>query len=304
MLKPALPVLSVTDAQLAYGRLPALRGVSLDLYAGELLGLLGPNGAGKTTLLECLSGQKRLDSGSIEYSTAGDFRDLIGVVPQEIALYQDLTVLQNLDIFAKLQGIARNKIKDLIQWALQWARLQEKARSLVYTLSGGMQRRLNIACSVLHDPAILLLDEPTVGVDPQSRESIYEMLSSLLHEGTAILLATHHLEEAQDRCDRIAIIDNGRVVESGTFEELLSKTVGHSQQVRVKFSSHQTSVPAPLRLDTDGKEAFCEIENVRSELPRLLARLEDDALPVENVNLRSPTLQHMFLHLTGKELRE
>jgi ABC-2 type transport system ATP-binding protein len=156
----------------------------------------------------------------------------------------------------------------------------------------------------LHRPRILLLDEPTVGVDPQSRERIFGMLETLLEDGTAILLTTHNLEEAQIRCDRIAIIDHGQIVATGTFEELLNETVGTSQQVRIQFSSRQIAVPAPLRLDSSGREAFCEIADVHAQLPALLSALDAAKLPVEHINLRSPTLQHMFLHLTGKELRE
>jgi ABC-2 type transport system ATP-binding protein len=304
MLKPALPALSVTDAQLAYGKVPALRGASFDLYPGELLGLLGPNGAGKTSLIQCLAGRIRLDSGKIDCSLPGDPYEIIGIVPQEIALYQDLTVLQNLKAFARLHAVPATDIRERVTEALQWSRLQEKSKSLVRTLSGGMQRRLNIACSVLHEPEILLLDEPTVGVDPQSRESIYEMLASLLSDGTAILLATHHLEEAQNRCDRMAIIDHGKVIATGTFDQLLSETIGHSQQILVEFSTRQTHVPPPLSLSSCGHEAFGEIENIRKELPLLLDRLEADEIPVTHVNLRTPTMQHMFLHLTGKELRE
>ncbi len=297
-------VLSVCDARLAYGRTQALDGVSLDLWAGQIVGLLGPNGAGKTSLLQCLSGLRKLDSGRIESHLEGSPQEMIGVVPQEIALYEDLTVQQNIDVFARFHGIQSSSIPSLVRQTLLWAGLEDKRRCLVGTLSGGMQRRLNIACGVLHEPPILLLDEPTVGVDPQSRERIYDMLQSLLEAGTAVLLTTHHLEEAQDRCDRIAIIDQGRIVESGTFDELLSRTIGTAQQVRVQFKDPQKRVPPPLQLAASHLEANCEMQDVRRQLPRLLSSLRNAGLPVQNLSLRSPSLQHMFLHLTGKELRE
>lgn len=297
-------VLTVEDASIAYGSVQALDGVSITLRAGEILGFLGPNGAGKTSLIQSLAGRRTLDSGLIRCHLPGVYEDLIGVVPQEIAVYQDLTVLQNLNVFASFQGIPQSHLRAVVDEALQWAHLNEKRKTLAKSLSGGMQRRLNIACSVLHRPKILLLDEPTVGVDPQSRERIYEMLQSLLEDGTSILLTTHHLEEAQDRCDRIAIIDQGKIVDCGTFEDLLTRTIGTAQLVRVSFTSPQQRVPAPLRLTTSRMEATCEIQDVSRQLPVLLSRVRAASLPMENLSLRSPTLQHMFLHLTGKELRE
>ena len=304
MLYQDEPVLTVTNACHNYGARKALQGVSLELWDGELLGLLGPNGAGKTTFINSLAGRLQLQAGSIRHHLEGEPSDLIGVVPQEIALYQDLTVAQNIDVFARLQGIRRRKIPALMEQALGWAKLQDRRRSLVRTLSGGMQRRLNIACSVLHDPAILLLDEPTVGVDPQSRESIYEMLDALLDQGTSVLLTTHHLEEAQDRCDRIAIIDHGQVVATGSFEELLHETVGVAQQVFVRFSSPMNNVPKPLTLGANRDEAHCEVSDVSRQLPEILTMLERLRLPIADLSLRAPTLQHVFLHLTGKDLRE
>lgn len=302
--QPAPIVLDIRDARLSYGRFQALNGVSLQLCAGEILGLLGPNGAGKTSLIQCLAGRRDLSSGQIECLLPGALGDIIGVVPQDIALYQDLTVLQNIAVFASLQGLPKELHQEIAMTTLEWARLEEKSKSLVKTLSGGMQRRLNIACSVLHQPKILFLDEPTVGVDPQSRESIYEMLEQLLESGTAMLLTTHHLEEAQDRCDRIAIIDEGEIVETGTFPELLAKTIGGGQHVTLRFSKAQTRIPAPLTLMADGLSAHCEVGNITTELPELLMLIHEQNLPIEDMNLRSPTLQHVFLHLTGKELRE
>lgn len=296
--------LTVKEAELSYGKTRALNGVSLEMFSGQILGLLGPNGAGKTSLLRCLSGRRAFDQGEIHCHLQGSYRDLVGVVPQDIALYRDLTVKQNLSVFARFLGINSDRIAEMTEESLSWAHLREKKDALVRTLSGGMQRRLNIACSVLHHPKILLLDEPTVGVDPQSRERIYDMLSSLLGQGTAILLTTHHLEEAQDRCDRIAIIDQGKIIDTGTFEELLGRTIGTAQHVRVQFTSPQNRVPLPLRLTEDRMEATCKIEDLGNQLPGLLSRIKSSRLPLENLTLRSPTLQHMFLHLTGKELRE
>lgn len=296
--------LSVQDAYLAYGQTRALAGLSLDLHCGEILGLLGPNGAGKTSLINCIAGRQRLQRGKIEVRMAGQRCDNVGIVPQEIALYPDLTVTQNLNAFGRLQGLTAEMLRHRTHEALVWANLEDRSKSLAKTLSGGMQRRLNIACSCLHQPPILLLDEPTVGVDPQSRERIYVMLETLTARGTAILLTTHHLEEAQNRCDRIAIVDGGRLLACGTFEELLLQTIGSSQQISVRFRSSPDWVPAPLQLTNSGTEAVGLIDDASQQLPELLDAFRQHRIPIEHLTLREPSLQHLFLHLTGKELRE
>jgi ABC-2 type transport system ATP-binding protein len=303
MLQIQQPIIRVEGAYLAYGDLDALNGLSLELRPGELVGLLGPNGAGKTTLINCIAGRKALQRGTIHIAGTARLADELGIVPQEIALYPDLTVYQNLCAFGRLHGLQRSELDLRIAHALNWAALENRRNSLVQSLSGGMQRRLNIACSVLHQPKILLLDEPTVGIDPQSRERIYTMLDSLLEHGTAILLTTHQLDEAQNRCDRIAIIDRGRIIESGTFEELLERTIGVSQQLNLRFTVPQNDVPHPLQLTDDGLEAVGLIHN-SDQLPRVLNELTIQRVPIATMVLREPTLQHLFLHLTGRELRE
>ncbi|GAB5402469.1 MAG: ABC transporter ATP-binding protein [Aureliella sp.] len=301
MIDQPKSILKVEDARLAYAHVQALAGLSLDLREGELMGLLGPNGAGKSSLVRCIGGRQPLSSGRIHFDEG---RDAIGIVPQEIALYQDLTVTQNLKAFGRLHGVRGLQLRDQIKAAIEWSGLYEKRRSKVAALSGGMQRRLNIACSVLHRPSLLLLDEPTVGVDPQSRERIYEMLEELLDGGTSILLTTHHLDEAQHRCDRIAIIDKGQIVDCGTFEDLVDRTVGDRQQVFVRFSQPAREVPAPLQLGDGGFEAWGTIGDVTRELPRLLGRINMQKAQVDSVSLVKPTLHSVFLHLTGRELRE
>ncbi len=303
MLQFPQALIRIDDAHLAYGDLPALAGLSFELFCGELLGLLGPNGAGKTTIINCIAGRQKLDRGQIQIACEGRLSDSVGIVPQELAVYPDLTVYQNLSVFGRLHGLAGGRLKQRIAQALSWAALEQRSRALVSTLSGGMQRRLNIACSVLHQPKILLLDEPTVGIDPQSRERIYTMLDSLLELGTAILLTTHQLDEAQTRCDRMAIIDGGRIVESGTFEELLERSIGTAQELSLRFTLPQTQVPTPLRLSENGLEAIGFI-GASSHLTRLLNHFNANNISIATVNMREPTLQQLFLHLTGKELRE
>lgn len=304
MIDRTQPLLRVTEATKAYGDVQALRGMSFELYSGELLGLLGPNGAGKTTLIRCLAGRCRLDRGEIQFAKHLQKRRLLGVVPQSLAIYDDLTARQNLTIFGRLHGVRRGELAERVDAALAWSNLADRQHRLAGTFSGGMKRRLNIASAVLHEPRVLLLDEPTVGVDPQSRERIYEMLVELQERGTAILLTTHQLDEAQFRCSRIAIVDAGRVIQSGTFDDLVRQTTGRDQQLTVQFSRPVDGVPPPFLLAPDGISASARIRHVASELPRLLASLQTAGRDVDQVVLKSPTLQQVFLHLTGKELRE
>jgi ABC-2 type transport system ATP-binding protein len=238
----------------------ALDGVTLELRQGEILGLLGPNGAGKSTLVRTIMGRVRPDSGDVRIfgrpAPAGDntSREQVGIVPQEIALYPLLTARENLVVFGRYYGLQGEALEKAITDALSWAGLTDRANDITKTFSGGMKRRLNMAAGVIHRPRILLLDEPTVGVDPQSRERIYQMIEGLRAEGVSLVYTTHYMEEAERLCDRVAIIDHGKIIASGTKQELLVATVGDKREV----------------------------------------------VMVEKV----PTLESVFLHLTGRELRE
>ena len=298
------PVLSISDAHKSYGRAPALRGVTLDLYPGELVGFLGPNGAGKTTLIRCLAGRLALDEGTIRFAKQLNPRESLGVVPQSIAVYEDLSAEQNLLAFGRLQGVTGAELKSRAEAALRWSNLTDRRHALVKTFSGGMQRRLNIACSVLHRPRVLLLDEPTVGVDPQSRECIYEMLAGLRKHGTSILLTTHQLEEAQTRCDRIAIVDQGKVIQVGTFDELVTSTVGRQQRLQVSLQRPARDQIASVQLDETGRIGSCTVSEAADELPGILQQIQDGGNALDRIILQGPTLQDVFLHLTGRELRE
>src|SRR3954447_20280749 len=228
-------VLSVTNARKSFGAVKALDGASLELRKGELLALLGPNGAGKTTLIRAIAGRVRLDAGEIRLLGAplSPLRTPpeLGIVPQEIALYPLLTARENMTAFGELQGLSGTALRSQIDWALERTGLADRASEPVKQFSGGMKRRLNIACGVLHRPRIVLLDEPTVGVDPQSRERIWEMLDKLKQAGTSLVLTTHQPHEAQTRGDRIVIIDHGKTIAAGTFRELVETTVGPGRQV-------------------------------------------------------------------------
>ncbi len=213
-------LLTVRDARKSFGSTPALQGASLALDAGELLGLLGPNGAGKTTLVRAIAGRVRLDGGDDRARGAGaaagePARRARRRSAGDRASTPLLTARENLEVFGRLHGLSRQALPERVAWALVLDRPRARADEPVKRFSGGMHRRLNIACGVLHEPRVVLLDEPTVGVDPQSRERIYEMLAALRDAGASLLLTTHQLDEAEDLCDRIVIIDHGRVVGLG-----------------------------------------------------------------------------------------
>jgi ABC-2 type transport system ATP-binding protein len=305
-MRPA--VLEITDLRKSYAGVEALRGVDVRLEEGERLALLGPNGAGKTSLIRCLCGLTRPDKGSIylrgkKLPKRGG-REEIGLVPQDIALYEDLTTVENLRAFARFHGLRGRELRQRIAWALEWTGLGDHAASLVSTFSGGMKRRVNIACGVLHHPSVVLLDEPTVGVDPQSRQRIFEMLDLLSSEGTSILLTTHHLDEAETQCDRIVIMDHGKVVAAGKLEELVRQTVGTARHVRLR-----TTVPVVEALEgweqqPHANELQARVEDVAIQLPQLLARVQAAGYLVADVEVQQPSLHHVFLHLTGRQLRD
>jgi len=305
-------ILSVSAAAKKYGQVQALNGASFDLRKGELLALLGPNGAGKTTLIRAIAGRVRLDSGEIRVFdqpvVAGRTPKELGIVPQELAVYPLLTARENLDAFGRLQGLAGSQLATQVDWALERTGLTDRAREPVKQFSGGMRRRLNIACGILHRPRIVLLDEPTVGVDPQSRDRIYGMLGELAHDGVSIILTTHHLEEAEARCSRTVIIDHGRVIESGTLPELVDRTVGRHRLVTLRLAS-PIAMPGvtSAAVDVDGEDprlVRARMRDVASELPPLLQGIRAAGGVVDDVDVRGPSLQAVFIHLTGRELRE
>lgn len=276
--------LHVTGARKRFGETQALAGVSLVVKRGELLGLLGPNGAGKTTMIRAIAGRVALDEGTISVFgrtvTHRDPRPEIGVVPQELAVYPLLTARENLEVFGALYGVAGAALRERVEWALEWSDLKDRAKEPVKQFSGGMKRRLNIAVGLLHSPKVVLLDEPTVGVDPQSRERIYEMLAALQQSGMSVVLTTHHLEEAEKRCERIVIIDHGTIVASGTLTELLAGSRRGDSQVRLVMTT------------------------AAGDVEQRLAALAAAGVSRHAVEVQGGSLQDVFIGLTGRDLRE
>ena len=299
--------LSVRDAKKSYAGKVALNGVSFHLKAGEHLALLGPNGAGKTTLIRCISGRVKAESGNFELlgkALTDKNRHSLGIVPQEIALYPKLTARENLEVFGRLYGVSQQKIRERVRWALQWTDLTDRANDLSSTFSGGMKRRLNIAAGILHRPTVILLDEPTVGVDPQSRERIFEMLEELRNDGASLLLTTHQLEDAEAHCDRIVIIDSGSVIANGTRNQLIESTIGSKRQMSVRVDRVPKDPIPGFELNNNSMRLETVLDDVAKDMPPLLNSLAASGYVVEDVDIRAPSLQNVFLKLTGRELRE
>lgn len=303
--------LTVEGARKRYGQTEALAGVSFDVRPAELVGLLGPNGAGKTTLIKAIAGRLALDAGTIHLFGRSlartDPRSEIGVVPQEIAIYDKLTARENLEVFGRLYGVEEATLRQRVDWALEWSDLKDRSREVVKRFSGGMKRRLNIACGLLHSPTIVLLDEPTVGVDPQSRERIYEMLATLQASGVSVVLTTHHLEEAEQRCQRIVIIDRGRIVASGSLTELVQQALGTGRLLTIVLDSvWPAAAPEPTRarLSADRRRLQADVNDVERELPALFQAVVAAGGRVADVELEGARLHQVFIALTGRELRE
>jgi linearmycin/streptolysin S transport system ATP-binding protein len=306
-----MSALTVVNARKSFGSVLALDGASFDLHEGELLALLGPNGAGKTTLIRAVTGRVRLDSGEMRlFGRVLDGKHTppdLGIVPQEVALYPLLTARENLNAFGSLQGLSGRALTTQVDWVLDRIGLADRASEPIKQFSGGMRRRLNIACGIIHRPKVVLLDEPTVGVDPQSRDRIYDVLTELRSTGVSLLVTTHHLEEAEARCSRTVIIDKGKVIASGTLPELVDRTVGRHRMVTLRIDAplSATGVHNGLEVDsTDPRTLRAKLTDVAVELPPLLDRMRSAGRAVEDVDVRGPSLQAVFIHLTGRELRE
>ena len=305
-------MISIKNLTKRFAATTALDNISLEIKEKEFFGLLGPNGAGKSTLMNLLIGYLGADSGEIlidgEKMLTGslELRKKIGLVPQTIALYEDISAKENLEIFGSFYGIPKKDLRYIIAEKLKTVGLFERKDDAVKSFSGGMKRRLNLAASLLHDPVIILCDEPTVGIDPQSRNAIFDYLEALNNEGKTIIYTTHYMEEAERLCTRIAIIDTGNIISVGTLDDLLNK-------MKLKQTISISKNPVTEKL-IDSFKSFGTIINEQDKyelqpedglvLSDFFKKVEETGIGYSSVNIKRPSLEALFLHLTGRSLRD
>jgi ABC-2 type transport system ATP-binding protein len=312
------PLLRVDGLRKSYGPLVAVEAVSFAVEAGEIFGLLGPNGAGKSTTIGCICGLLAPDRGTVTVGGADVGREpqrakrKLGVVPQDLALYDELTVEQNLASFGGLYpGLAGKRLRERTAWCLDFVQLAEHRARPVAQLSGGMKRRLNLAVALLHDPELVLADEPTVGVDPQSRNHIFENVEKLARAGKAVVYTTHYMEEVERLCGRAAIIDQGKVIAADTLSGLLG-LAQEARRLRIGWRQGWPDEAVRGELERRFHPATMNVEagelrlSFAGEVPltELVAWLAERGWPPAELSMERPTLEDAFLKLTGRKLRD
>ena len=308
-------MLKVENLRKTFGDLVAVDEVSFEAEPGRVYGLLGPNGAGKTTTISMLCGLLRPDRGKAwvggidVWSQPVEAKRLLGFVPQEIVLYGNLSGMQNLKFWGGLYGLSGSRLKRRAEEILELVGLQDRARDRISTYSGGMKRRLNLGAGLMHSPKILLLDEPTVGIDPQAREHLLGVVKQLAEDGATVVYTSHYLDEVERLCDEITIIDEGKVLAAGTLHEL-RKLVGHGRVVILHGRMDAGLLDQALedlggakRVTSDDHQAMIAVEPHLSA-PALMSRLYEHKIDVSEMSIREPDLHGVFLALTGRELRD
>jgi ABC-2 type transport system ATP-binding protein len=307
-------VLRVRDLQKRFGETVALRGVSFEVREGEMFGLLGPNGAGKTTLLSIVSclleptgGEATLFGQKVARDDL-DLRRLIGIVPQELAIYGELTARENLTFFGELYGLRGETLRQRVEEVLGFVALTDRAGQRAGTFSGGMKRRLNLGAALVHSPRLLLLDEPTTGVDPQSRNHIFEEVRSLNARGLTVVYTSHYMEEVEALCTRIGIIDHGRLVACDTLPGLLHQLHGlirfRVPGISAALRQRLERLPGVKVHERETRDVELECDDVKASLVQVVAALNDAQVELASLEMQEPSLERVFLHLTGHGLRE
>jgi ABC-2 type transport system ATP-binding protein len=307
-------ILEVQELRKCYGDVTALAGVSFAVADGEMFGLLGPNGAGKTTLLSIISSLLEPTAGSVQLLgrrlTGGDrdVRRLIGIVPQELALYGELTAAENVSFFGRLYGLSGEPLQRRVAEVLEWVGLQDRANERARTFSGGMQRRLNLGLGLVHEPRLLLLDEPTTGVDPQSRNHIFREVRRLNTEGLTVVYTSHYMEEVQALCPRIGIMDHGRLIACDSLAGLLRQHDGlirfRVAQLTPALRERLKQLPNTRLTEQAAPELELHCRDVKTALVQLVSLLKEMGVELTGLETEEPNLERVFLHLTGRELRD
>ena len=315
-MAPNRRILECRDLRKAFGDRVAVNGVGFHIAEGETYGLLGPNGAGKTTIISMVCGLLERDGGEVLIDgvpltpSSVDVKAGIGIVPQDLAIYPDLTARENLSFFARLYGMGGRQVRRRIDEVREIIGLTDRADDQTKEYSGGMKRRLNIGIGLLHRPQLLILDEPTVGVDPQSRNAILESVGQLSDEGMAVLYTTHYMEEAERLCDRVGIIDLGELKAEDTRQELVG-LVGEHDRLELSATGDLDAGARAAASNSAVLEASVRdggidliVDQVRTALPDILAKTTTAGISIRSVEVKEPDLEAVFLHLTGKALRD
>jgi len=309
-------MIKLSSVSKSFGNIEAVKNVSFSIDKGEIFGILGPNGAGKSTIVNILNTLVRPDKGDVIIDgvslkdNGNTIKLIMGVVPQEIALYEELTAYENLIFWGGLYNIPKQELKNNVNKTLEIVDLVNRKNDRIKTFSGGMKRRINIACSLLHNPKILVLDEPTVGVDPQNRNHIFEVIERLHNEGMTIIYTTHYMEEAERFCDKIAIIDVGQIIALGTLKELREisdakdlLTIQLANYNDETISTIRSAMPL-IRFDSTTKTLEADCENISNEISITTNLIQKAGGVIERIYTRGTNLESIFLKLTGKELRD
>lgn len=300
----------------SYKEVKALQGLDLLIPKGMIYGLLGPNGAGKSTFINIVSGLIKSDSGKLFVAgreLPGDIsavKSMMGFVPQDLAIYEDLTAYENISFFASLYGLRGKIKKEKVEKALEFVSLTDRKKDMAKTYSGGMKRRLNLACGICHEPDILFLDEPTVGIDPQSRNHIMESIKKLNKEGMTVIYTTHYMEEAETLCDRIGIIDHGRIIAEGTLADL-QKTVSENELLFIEASGDLeeltkriSKTPGILQAALEEKGILVKHSGKKGILDSIVRHTSETSSEIHKLESRMPNLEDVFLAMTGRTLRD
>ncbi len=312
------PILEVNNLVKKYGDFTAVKGISFDIQQGEIFSLLGPNGAGKTTTISVLStlyiptsGEAIIGGHSVTKEPMA-VRSLIGVIPQEIALYDDLTARENLVFWGQMYGLSGKSLNTRIDEVLEQIGLTDKAKQRVKTYSGGMKRRVNIGVGLLHKPRLLFMDEPTVGIDPQSRRAILDSVKELNRQGMTILYTTHYMEEAAELSNRVGIIDHGELIALGTQKEL-TEQVGQNETLILHIGEDEDAealakslkgIPGVLQATATNHEVSVVARQAEEILAPVVAKANERGIKIHSLDIREPNLEAVFLHLTGRALRD
>lgn len=308
-------IVEIKDVVKRYGDRIAVDNMSMTVGEGEILGLLGPNGAGKTTFINSIIGITGVNSGEIkifdQVMSQNNYyvKRNIGVVPQNIAIYNEFKAYENVEYFGRLYGLKGKELKENVKQALDFTGLWERKNDYPKKFSGGMQRRLNIACSIVHKPKLIIMDEPTVGIDPQSRNHILDSVKKLNEMGSTIIYTSHYMEEIEALCTRVVIMDNGRLIVQGTIEDL-KEYVRNEQVIDIVLNNYSYSITQAVKAVHGVKECFVTENKMKvvlektSSLARIINAVVDNSGVITRINMEDASLEDVFLTLTGKKLRD